>query len=769
MVIARWSGVVLVVLLIVTSPWARAADDTARFNGNWKGAVPYNGKMLTIVSVHDGTSYVNFGVTAQGVGPAGSGRFSAADGKWTVTSQQGNDSGTYQFTDDNTAVCKDLAGITVVWRRDATPVCMATEAPPELDPAVRADIESKMAGGDYDGALVVLNQLHAANSADPFLCINHARLMLRMENHRQARAEMTLFLQHAFENADAFVVHAQACAAMGDLRWAEQDLALAARLAPTSADRNSIAAYAALQPAGFGAGELPEQSAALIKMAEERRPYEQLVTQALRLVKGEYNVRRVEADDYREHKRQLVAAAMGKPLDAQPLAEISAFLAQQADVIHGEARDGKGIVAYRFAEPDFERHQAVSCGDAALYFDPKNVKAMVGRAQALIGLGREEDGRVVIGHALAINPNDPELLRMFSQLATRRASDEIDESIRRSTPDMWEDDQYYYIRRRSDEDLAAARRLDAAGGAENTASADALQGAVELTKGTASCYYYQAVQCIRAKDNAGGAAAMEQAVRLAPDNVEYRDMLAHFYGRMGWRKETEFFTQWSLADNLSETSASKMLRLAYKQLRRAEYDSARQSIAEAIRIDPADPRGPAYMGFLLAGENRGGGRDSEATGWLVAASALEEAQLRLWGVRHATPGILYTPDQIGLEEALALAAGDSLMHSGRPAEAAAILRAAIDAANRVDRTRWPYRVPTAMLPTVSVQGTPAPHMDPVKAAPTFTTTTLVLSLHELAARAYQACGQPDEAARERAAVQAMNDARRNAPPPPMRR
>src|SRR5581483_5757015 len=83
------------------------------------------------------------------------------------------------------------------------------------------------------------------------------------------------------------------------------------------------------------------------------------------------------------------------------------------------------------------------------------------------------------------------------------------------------------------------------------------------TKGTAASYYYKAVQCIRAKDDAGGAAAMEQAVKLSPDDPEYRDMLAHFYGRMGWRRETDFFTQWSIADNLGETSASKMLRRAY--------------------------------------------------------------------------------------------------------------------------------------------------------------------------------------------------------------
>jgi len=322
---------------------------------------------------------------------------------------------------------------------------------------------------------------------------------------------------------------------------------------------------------------------------------------------------------------------------------------------------------------------------------------------------------------------------------------------------VWEDDQYRYIQTRSEHDLELARRYNAAADQENATAANALQAAVNNTQGTAAGFYYQAIQALRRKDTAAGAAAMEQAVKLAPDNVEYRDYLSYFYGKMGWRLETEFFKQRSIADNLGETTASKMLRLAYKQLRRQEYADARLSIAEAMRIDPADPRGPAYMGLLIAGESHEQGKASEVVSWLMAACALEDANLRLWGVRHLTPNMQYTPDQIGLESGLVVETGRRLIAQGRSPEALQLARLALADISRVEKSRWPYRVPTAMLPLVSLQGTPAPHMDPVKAAPVQNTTSWAADLHELAGNALQAMGQAAQASQE---IRAAEDLRR---------
>ena len=130
-------GMVLAAEVIGTATTAHAADDTARFNGTWETSFPYNGQMVTMVSVHDGSRFKNYIVLPTGRTPANEGKFSAIDGRWTATADKPNDSGTYRFIDDNAVVCTNAIGQTVTWRREqaspppviaATPVTRAAPA-----------------------------------------------------------------------------------------------------------------------------------------------------------------------------------------------------------------------------------------------------------------------------------------------------------------------------------------------------------------------------------------------------------------------------------------------------------------------------------------------------------------------------------------------------------------------------------------------------------------------------------------------------------------
>jgi TPR repeat protein len=113
-------GTLAVWLLIGSAHWARAADDTARFYGTWVTSVPVNGQLVTMVSLHNAKGYTNSWRSPSGSTPAGSGGFTAADGKYRTTAPWPNDSGTYRFTDDDTVVCTNAAGQTATWRRDKT-------------------------------------------------------------------------------------------------------------------------------------------------------------------------------------------------------------------------------------------------------------------------------------------------------------------------------------------------------------------------------------------------------------------------------------------------------------------------------------------------------------------------------------------------------------------------------------------------------------------------------------------------------------------------
>lgn len=116
--VVAWIAALAAWLLIGSAHRAWAADDTARFYGTWVAKIPISGQTVTMVSVHDADGYTNSWRSPNGSTPAGSGGFSAADGKYQTTAPSPNDSGTYRFTDDNTVACTNAAGQTVTWRRE---------------------------------------------------------------------------------------------------------------------------------------------------------------------------------------------------------------------------------------------------------------------------------------------------------------------------------------------------------------------------------------------------------------------------------------------------------------------------------------------------------------------------------------------------------------------------------------------------------------------------------------------------------------------------
>ena len=113
---------------------AHAADDTARFYGQWKTVVTNNGQSVTIISVHDADGFKNYIQTPSGLTFAGSGAFSAANGIWFAAAPPPNNGGTYHFVNADTAICNNAIGQTVTWRRDRTPLGPAASSHVQPEP-----------------------------------------------------------------------------------------------------------------------------------------------------------------------------------------------------------------------------------------------------------------------------------------------------------------------------------------------------------------------------------------------------------------------------------------------------------------------------------------------------------------------------------------------------------------------------------------------------------------------------------------------------------
>src|ERR1700722_19033031 len=159
----RWTKICLCIALAAAAlglaPAARASDDTARFYGAWITNYAYNGQMMVVQSIHDGSGYRNYVRLAFSVTPAGNGSFSAANGRWSAAAAAPDNAGTYTFIDDNTAVCTNAVGQSVIWRRNDGPM-PAGITPPNYQQLMAAYQQAAGAGAAW--AMTDLGLLYGA-------------------------------------------------------------------------------------------------------------------------------------------------------------------------------------------------------------------------------------------------------------------------------------------------------------------------------------------------------------------------------------------------------------------------------------------------------------------------------------------------------------------------------------------------------------------------------------------------------------------------------
>lgn len=129
-----WRAIVIALIGLATA--VHAADDTARFYGTWEAHILVNGQVIDVISVHDAKGYKNYVRTPAGDTPAGEGTFSAANGRLKTSAESPNDGGVYYFSNNDTAVCTNLAGQIVTWRRIKTAAGADVPKPTPVAPTV---------------------------------------------------------------------------------------------------------------------------------------------------------------------------------------------------------------------------------------------------------------------------------------------------------------------------------------------------------------------------------------------------------------------------------------------------------------------------------------------------------------------------------------------------------------------------------------------------------------------------------------------------------
>jgi tetratricopeptide (TPR) repeat protein len=555
---------------------------------------------------------------------------------------------------------------------------------------------------NYADGLKALMPLLAATPDDPQLLGAHAQCVLALGSPTLARLESTRVLTHDLNNVDAYATRAVAAAQMGDSRRADSDLKWVSQINPAKVAETqaAVAAAAALQPAGFKPEELPQRLQELHQMAADGKPWDALVAQAVSINKGENAIRKRYDEDYQERLHILTLATQKQPQSAEAFAQLGEFLYLGAIDTLGEVVEPRAeFRMYRLATADArtqELAQASQDVDTALRLDPKNVQAVTTKSELLIRDGQWADAETLLRQALATNPNEPRVLRLFGRVMDYAASCRDYNAYKLRSTQSWISGDFLWTRFPSQADLDNADQLNQQGDQIYAIGSSAIAAAAQAQKGTADGFDYAFVIARRNGQTDDAISDLQQAIKLAPDRPEYYDALADLYeekGQLVDASETR-----ATAANLIQTTAAPMLRLAWQQIPMTQYKEARKSLDRAMALDPTDPRSAAYLSVIDSEDEK----PDEAHAWMVVAAAQDEAKARMDGRSATTTAIGQVPaSEVALGITLDVRAAESYLKLKQKDPALQLFDLAIAVAARVPSADINADNASSMLPSSS--------------------------------------------------------------------
>jgi tetratricopeptide (TPR) repeat protein len=624
---------------------------------------------------------------------------------------------------------------------------------PELVPLQLTRAREYLASGQYPDALAQAGFARAARPGDPDVLYVIAESWRQLGRPATARREFTTVLTGRTDFVSAYLGRAQTAARMGDVTRARADLQIAAALdrSTTQKVQAAVEAELARQPAP---GRPEDLLTELERAARSDTPFDRLVDSAAR-VHIAASAQRLRYDEqYQDRLRTLEADVRAHLRDPGRLVALARYLAHEVYLRGESVEPRRALVPYRWQDSEAkELGRALAHLDAALALDPRHVRAMMQKAAVLARLNRDGEAEPLADRALALAPNDPEVLALYALYKGRRAN-ELNaaaaalraEQCSTSTHTESRYDGRWEITRRtcwppSAADLERAKQLDAQAAELRQRSRAAMQRAIDATKGTYQGYLLQADAYLWARQGAQAVQALKQAIQLEPNNPQAQEELARLYERLGERDNAT--EQRIVVNRFFQTTAAPLLERAWDEIARTAWQGASQSLTRARGLDPVDARVPAYLGVTFQGM----GRPDEAAAAFRVALALEEARIRLDEPAVAVDRMQPRDIQdFGLTLWLRQRLAAQLVARGQSAQALPLHRA--NTLTGRFRPGWPaVQMFSAMVPDPQTpQG--------VKPAPV-NGATLVAASHMEAGRLFKAAGQPREASQEFAAAAAL--------------
>ncbi|MGE4103278.1 MAG: tetratricopeptide repeat protein [Pirellulales bacterium] len=607
------------------------------------------------------------------------------------------------------------------------------QARPGMEAALVSRARELFAKQEYAAARTQLDRVLAAAPENFDAMYLRACCSLALGDYSAARADCTRVLTEHTDWAHAYLTRARAAGRLGDVRRAKADLATALRLDAKAAAaqqaeiERDIAAHAQ-------AGD-PPNFAALEQLAHAQFDDTQRNAAALRLVESFNNHRRRYDENYQDGLREREDALRAAPRDPARLVALGQYLLDEASVRRERVEPRGHFRKFRYQTPEMESREvarAAELADRALAIDAKHVDALCLKAATQIWNEEFADAEAMLRQALAVDPRAPRALELFArvlEVASLQKSAEA-AALRRPTylgsHDEYVGDYIYtYTRWRypSQAELSEAEALEQQAQKLVELALGQIAAAAKLKAGEPEGFQLQGLYHWRKGDLEKAAEFFAEAVRRAPQQVQWRYNLAALYDALGRKEET--FEERLLAVNLIETTAGPLLAGTWDLIHQTRFRSAREALVRSADIDVADSRVAAYLGVVAAAEEQ----PDEAIAWLRAALAIERARENLTGksLDAQATGPL-SPEDFGLYLGIARRLAETYLAHGKPAEASDLMRECLPLAERVSRRDLTVEVASGLLPD--------PRLDPNKVPEAENVLSLLAWLHVMAGRAF---------------------------------
>ena len=507
---------------------------------------------------------------------------------------------------------------------------------PELASISVTRAKQALGGSPTQGSLAHVERALAANPGDADAHYQAGKAWLDAGRPASARREFTIALTFKSDLSDAYLGRATAAARMGDEQRMASDLEIYKKLGGWLSTRSARSTVESELGQYKIKGAADKYLRELQEAARSGKPMEQLIEIAMKLhrAKGEQRLRYDEI--YQDRLRVLDEAIRDNPKNPDKLADLAAYLIEEADMRGERVEPRRAHQPYRFqVSREQELKGAIQIANQATAMNPKHAGAIMQKAIALTGLGGFNQAEQLADQVLALAGNNPDALGLYARFRATRANQMSAQAwnLRQdrctsSTREETRGNAVYEVTTTScispsQADLQQANQLDAAAAELRRRARAAMEKAARVNQGTVEGFLLLSDLALWDGNTDQAQQSLEQAVKLNPKSLMAQQRLVQHYARTGQQEKAE--EQQLIFANLFQTTAAPLLRMGWKGAEKTAWQTAKAALSRAGQTDPEDARTPAYLGAV----NEGDDKPEEAAANYRTALALEEARIQM--------------------------------------------------------------------------------------------------------------------------------------------